>query len=501
MGEFLLQSLLLDNHNKYGSKIAIIDDLGDFTYSQIYYSAVKVASYIQSEPSTSRHIGILFNNNTQFVIAFFGVLMAGKVVVPFPTNLSNTELDAYIEKCDVITIISEYECPDNYHNNDLNWLDINKILLTEFTSDISEEMTTISDESVAIMLPTSGSTGSPKIVMLSHQSVYENAFAHQLGLGIGDDDILLVTMPVSFSSTITTQIIASFINRATIYLARLPLLSRRALNILKTQKITCLALVPTFLYQLIITLQNHESLEQIVGDIKIVTISGASLSEEVFIKAKSLFKNSDVIQTYGLTEASPRVTMMERGDKRLSCGKPVNKIKLKIIDINSGRPQTCGGVGEVFVNGPNLMLGYYKDEKLTKMTVIDGWLRTGDIGYIDSYGNLIISGRIKNIIIIGGINISPEEIEQVIIRETTFINSAVIGINDEVYGEVPVAIIEGVPTDVEQEKKRILKACKKELSAYKVPKEVFFIPEFPLTRTGKINRVELNNIINKVIER
>ena len=199
---------------------------------------------------------------------------------------------------------------------------------------------------------------------------------------------------------------------------------------------------------------------------------------------------------YGLTETSP-VTNWCRPDEYTphSVGKPLPEIEQRILDLSTGRPLPPGEDGEVQVRGPNVMKGYYKLPEQTRAAFTDdGFFRTGDIGRTNLEGHLFITGRLKEMLIIGGENVFPREIEEVLSRHPTIAASGVIGIKDPVRGELPVAFVE-LNEGQTFDERALQQWCRQHLAGYKVPSEIRCVPQLPRNPTGKIMRRELKNLL------
>ena len=201
------------------------------------------------------------------------------------------------------------------------------------------------------------------------------------------------------------------------------------------------------------------------------------------------FNNPGIVQTYGQTEASPRVTALLPDDairKIGSVGKAIPNVQVQVFDEND-KPVQNGEIGQIVVKGPNIMKGYYKKPDITKETLKGGWLHTGDLGKFDDEGYLYIVGRIKNIIISGGLNIYPEEIEEVIINYPEVKEVVVVPEHHDILGEVPIAkivLIDGAQIDL----KELNKFCAERLSANKIPSKYLICDKLEKTYTGKIKR-------------
>ncbi|RKL64949.1 hypothetical protein CR203_23360 [Salipaludibacillus neizhouensis] len=474
MCDFLVHSLLQNSALKTPNEICVQYKNDSWSYIELYNHCLKIKKYLDEIIVVERrNIGIHFNNDPSFLISFFGILMAGHTVVPIPYYSTQTEVERIIHFCDIKILFTDKK----FSSTHVNTTDVSFVVSRYRNNTLDFKSPLINKNSPALILPTSGSTGDPKFVMLSHYNIYSNAIAHGREIQHNSNDIFIITMPLSFSSTITTQILSCIYSNVKFHIVPLPLFPRAILNYIEKYKINCLAAVPSFLMNLIEAIESYNY--KIDFKLSFITISGAPVTQRLNKQLKEIFPKTDVIQTYGLTEASPRVTMMRRGYQKLCCGKPVDGVEIKINKQESKRE------GEISVRGVNIMIGYYKNKKLTQSTFNKNWLRTGDIGYLDSDGDLHLIGRKKNIIISGGINIYPEEIEEFFFNQIGVIQSMVIGEKHYILGESPVVYL---TINNEFNIKNIYNQSTKFLSRYKIPKRWYKVKNIPLNNTGKVIR-------------
>ncbi|WP_164779424.1 class I adenylate-forming enzyme family protein [Paenibacillus kobensis] len=479
-------------------QIILQDIKQHWTYAEVMTEAYSIASYIKKnfELELGSHVALYTNNEPLFVFAALGIQFCGYVLVPVPYSASKTEIENIINACDTKLVISKYEQPAHLNCN-IPWVTAQDISHGSMPSFESISITNPTDpDQCAILLPTSGTTGHSKIVMLSHRNVLTNALEHGKKLGYTDQDSFLVTMPVHFSSTIVTQLISCMLYGTRIILISLPLLPRTAFRLFQDKAVTALSAVPTQLMHFISDFHQAKSWSAF-DSIQFIVISGAAVPAKLVDNLQTVFPKANIIQTYGLTEASPRVSMMERGDSCLSCGSPIRDVSIRIVDEEENEVEGAG-VGEIWVKGPNVMLGYYKNPELTNETIVDGWLKTGDLGYRNESGCLMLTGRKKNIIISGGINIYPEEIEEYLYGLKEVEEVMVVGMHDDLLGEVPIAflkVFEECLVDVDA----LRKHCNLHLSSYKVPRQWIIVDEIPKTKTGKLDRASTKRkLLNEV---
>lgn len=479
----------------------ILQDLKQhWTYAEVMTEAYSIALYIKKnfDLESGSHVALYTNNEPMFIIAALAIQFCGYVLVPVPYSASKTEIENILHASDAKLVISKYAQPAQL-NCDIPWVTAQDVSQEPMPSFESITLTNQPDPNqCAILLPTSGTTGKSKIVMLSHWNVLTNALAHGAKVGYTDQDSFLVTMPVHFSSTIVTQLISCMLYGTRIQLISLPLLSRTAFRLFQNKAVTAFSAVPTQLMHFVSDFHQTTSWSAF-DSIEYIVISGAAIPAKLVDNLRTVFPKADIIQTYGLTEASPRVSMMERGDSCLSCGSPISDVSIRLVD-EEGKEVEGAAIGEIWVKGPNVMLGYYKNPELTNDTIVDGWLKTGDLGYWNESRCLIITGRKKNIIISGGINIYPEEIEEFLYGLKEVEEVLVVGVHDDLLGEVPIAFLK-VFEDGLVDMDALTKHCRLHLSSYKVPRQWRIIDEIPKTTTGKLDRASTKRLLLGVNEK
>ncbi|MCM3135808.1 acyl--CoA ligase [Paenibacillus polysaccharolyticus] len=496
-----ISQILLEAANTHSNEVAVIESNGEvWSYRELLNLSKQVAVHVNSHKSSEKvHIGLYFDNNINFIASFFGVLLAGCVPLPIPFNSKKQEILNIYQAGDLdfcLTTTREFFHPD-MKSIIIPELDRNSESMY-LSEDVKMELlNAVSTNDLALLLPTSGSTSLPKIVMLSHNNVYSNAIAHSNALNLNENDMFLVSMPLYFSSAITTQLLSCIKSRTPLLLSSNLSTPKSIYKKITEYKVNSMAMVPTYLHLLI------EYMELVKLDLNVnittIVISGAPLGEALFKRANLFFPNADILQTYGLTEASPRVSIMGRSSNGvLSCGKAVEGVEVKICEDEQGEHTLDNGqIGHILIKGSNIMLGYYKNEQATRRAFTrDKWLCTGDLGYLDESSNIHLVGRSKNIIIVGGRNVYPEEIEEKLAQISEIKEAAVTYDEHPVQGQIPVALIvfkEGRYLD----KQHLTTELLPYLSNYKIPKVWVFVEKIPRTPTGKISRTELNDIIKR----
>ena len=436
----------------------------------------------------NRNVGIFFHNSIDYAIGYFSVAYNDDVIIPLEDTIRPNTLVSILEYCEITMVLTNSE---NYLNlkgmlSDYMYLiDIYNIDTCEVTTAGKGnriEQGQDDEEDVAIMLHTSGTTSDPKKVMLTNNGLIENIKSNIQSIGITEDDVCLIVLPMFFGYCNSSQFLTHLYLGARIVIYDGMFNPKKFLSLIDSEKCTNTTCVPSMLF-LIVKGCKREKYD--LSSLRYLCFGGGIMPVEMLKKIILFFNNTGIIQTYGQTEASPRVTCLlpEDVERKIgSVGKAIPNVTVDIVDKNDN---SVGyeEIGEIVVKGPNVMKGYYKKPDITEKTLRSGWLHTGDLGKFDSEGYLYIVGRIKNIIISGGLNIYPEEIEEVLINNPNVKETVVVPEPHEILGEVPVAKIvlkEGV--DVNQSD--IIQYCLEYLPSNKVPSKVEFCKELEKTYTS-----------------
>jgi len=341
------------------------------------------------------------------------------------------------------------------------------------------------DDDVAVLLYTSGTTGMPKGVMLSHYNLYFNSKAGCETQNFKHSDVSLSVAPLNHSFGIISSI------GSTIYGVKGILLSwfdaGKSLELIERYKCTNAAVVPTMLAMLL----NHPEAEQAdTSSMDRWIVAGAPLPMELYTRFEKTF-HGKILEGYGLTEASPGVTM-NRPDgvyKPGSAGQPLSGVEVTIQD-EQGNLLPPNTAGEICVRGPNVMKGYFNKPETTAQTIVDDWLHTGDVGCLDEEGYLFLTERIKDMIIRGGENIYPRDIEEVLFEHPGITEASVIGREDPIYGEDVCAIVVKQP-GAELTEEEVIEYAATRLAKFQKPKWVIFVDALPKNLLGKVLKKEL----------
>ncbi|MHC1695824.1 MAG: AMP-binding protein [Eubacteriales bacterium] len=349
---------------------------------------------------------------------------------------------------------------------------------------------TITPEDIASILYTSGTTGYPKGVMLTHFNLVNNGRDIGRCMKFTPEDKLCIPVPFFHCFGLTLSILACLTHAS----GMVPIEHFRPLEVLKaldSEQCTAVHGVPTmFIAQL-----EHPDFKKFKLNLRTGIMAGSPCPVKVMQQVVDEMHMSEIVITYGQTEASPGCTMTNTTDsleKRVSTvGRAMPGVEMKVVDTETGETLTAGKKGELCARGYNLMKGYYKMPEATAQAIDrEGWLHTGDIGTVDEEGYYKITGRLKDMIIRGGENVYPKEIEEFIYTVPGVSDVQVIGVPDKQYGEEIMAVVilkEGVSMTEEELKDKV----RASMSRHKVPKYVKFTDSFPMTASGKIQKYKM----------
>lgn len=466
-------SRLMSNFSK--DRVAVEYGKEKITYSEIWNCVNSYYDVIKDNQDTN--IGIYIDNEPEYVIAYLLLLFAGKTIVPIYTGIKGKELENLLEYTDVKLIISTKQHRNIFEqlpkSFSVVFIDRNKRLKQELFP-LNKMKKSSSD--VMLLLQTSGTTSNPKRVMLTYDNILNNVNSNIESLELEEEDRTLIILPIVFGYCNNVQLLSHLMLGGTLIFTSndISLYPQKLLKFCEENGVTNTVLTPNLIYQL-----SNLSYKCFTRSLKKVFFGGGRTSKEVIDKLLNLFPTVEFVQTYGLTECSPRVTSLftkQEKNKIGSVGKTIDGVSVKISKYNN----------EVLVKGKNVMAGYYKNPNLTKKVITkDGWLKTGDIGYMDCEGYLYISGRIKNVIINGGLNVLAEEVESVILTNDHVSDCCVYGESNARLGEIICAkIVRKNQISV----KDIKDFCNKRLTAYKVPHKIIFVESLEKTYNGKIKR-------------
>ena len=346
------------------------------------------------------------------------------------------------------------------------------------------------DDAINIQF-TSGTTGNPKGATLSHCNILNNGFEAGKGMRLTPEDCLCIPVPLYHCFGMVLGVLAAVTHGATIVFPSPVYDPLSTLQAVQAEKCTALHGVPT----MFVTELDHPDFASFdVSSLRTGIIAGAPCPEELMKRIIGEMHMENVLIGYGQTELSPinHMTLPEDSleNRTQTVGRPIPHIEVKIVD-SEDRVVPIGEQGEICTRGYSVMKGYWGDEEKTADTIIDGWLHSGDLGTMNEHGYVRITGRIKDMIIRGGENIYPREIEEFLYTHPKISEVQVFGVPDPKMGEEVCAWIQLRKGETATEEE-IRDFCKGQISHYKIPRYVRFVTEYPMTVTGKIRKIEMS---------
>ena len=361
-------------------------------------------------------------------------------------------------------------------------------------ADPEEVFTDIDDNDTSILMFTAGTTGQPKGVMLTHDNLATYVLNNVSPADPDIEEKNILTVPLYHIAGMQAVL-------AAVYGGRTLVVQRQFdpsdwMTLVETESVTRAMMVPTMLKQL---MEHEEFPERNLSSLQVITYGAAPMPVEVITKAIEVFPGTRFINAFGQTESASTITMLTPEDhviegtpgeraiklKRLgSIGRALGDTEVKIFD-EDGSEQPVDEVGEIVARGPRVMKGYWKAEEATNSTIRNGWLYTGDIGYMDEAGYIFLSGRAKDIIIRAGENISPEQVEATLHSHPAIDEAAVIGVPDPQWGETVRAIV-ALKAGAQATEADIIEHCRGQLASFKKPESVIFVDSLPRNPLGKV---------------
>lgn len=452
-------------------------------------------------------------NMHQWIVAALGLYSAGGVLVPLNTRFKGAEaahvlrtsgarflftvtdfLDTnYVELLDDAgardlveeIVILEGSVPEGT----VSWDDFLARGATVDDAEIEQREAALTGDTMCDIIFTSGTTGAPKGAMLRHGASVRlyDSWAEVVGLRHGDRYLLIY--PLFHTAGLKSGLLASLLNGVTL-LPHLVFDPQTVMETVQTERVTMLP-GPPAIYQ---TILNTDVSEYDLSSLRLAVTGAAVVPVELVIKLREELGFDSVVTGYGLTETTGTVAMCRHDDDpeiiAHTSGRPLDGIEMKIVDAD-GNDLPTGEQGEIVTRGYQVMIGYFENPQATAETIdADGWLHTGDVGYVDAQNNVTITDRIKDMFIVGGFNAYPAEIEGLMLEHPDLAQVAIVGVPDQRMGEVGMAFV--VPTmgrAVDQD--AVLAWAREHMANFKAPRYLEVVDELPLNASGKVLKFEL----------
>ena len=491
-----LASLLVDTAEQNGDRLAVKLDDTEINYSLLDEGAKRIAGMLREKGvEPGERVGIMLPNVPYFPSVYYGILRLGGVVVPMNVLLKGREVEFYLEDPEAKVLFAWHDFAEAAEAGaEKAGTEVVLVKPGEFEELVGgqeplEELTERDAEDTAVILYTSGTTGKPKGAELTHSNMKKNAEVAVTLASTTEDDIALGALPLFHSFGQTCNMNACIAVGA--MMTQLPRFDpEKALEIIERDKVTIFQGVPT-MYTAMLHCDKKDSVD--TSSLRACMSGGSAMPVEVMKGFEEQF-GCHVLEGYGLSETSPVASFNhpDRERKVGSIGTPVAGVEMKVVDEDGKDVEGTGeeAVGEIAIKGHNIMKGYWNREDATKESIKDGWFLTGDMGKIDDDGYFSIVDRKKELIIRGGYNVYPREVEEVLYEHPAVEACAVIAVPDDNMGEeVGAAIVLKDGEDASEDELRDF--VKKDVANYKYPRRIWFVDELPMGPTGKILKREI----------
>jgi len=473
-----------------GNRTALVSEGRQFTHRELQSRCRRLAAVLKekgAEPGD--RIAILAANTNHYIESYITIPAAGYVIVPLNTRHAEPELRYAIEDAGASILLTDRD------SGALSELCETVVMIPEEyetlieAADEAELGVGITEDSLAGLFYTGGTTGASKGVMLTHRNLIANTFNFMTMAPPAADSVYLIMAPLFHAAgsngvlggiwTGSCQIALKVFDPAT------------ALDFIEEYRVTHTLGVPTMIAA-IAELQHAQPRD--TSTLHMVAHGGSPIATEVVRRATEAFPTAEFVHVYGMTEASPLVTGLRNEenllghDRSRSCGQALIGVQVKIID-EAGVEVPCGEVGELAARGSNIMKGYWRKPEQTEEVLKDGWYRSGDMGYMDDEGFVFLVDRAKDMIVSGGENVYCTEVEEALYKHPAVLEAAVFGVPDEDWGEAVHAVVvprESVTAD------ELIAFCREHIAGYKLPKAITLsTEELPKSGPGKILKREL----------
>jgi long-chain acyl-CoA synthetase len=488
-----LATILTDSAERHGDRPALKLDDTIVPYALLDEGSARIAGMLREKGiGEGDRVGIMLPNVPYFAVIYYGILRLGGVVVPMNPLLKGREVKFYLEDPEASVLFAWHDFAEAAEKG-ASEAGAECVLVKpgEFEKLVAaqepvREVAERSGDDTAVILYTSGTTGTPKGAELTHDNLRRNAEIARALFDVSEDDIALGALPLFHSFGQTCALNATIGGGGCLTL--LPRFDPgKALEIIQRDKCTVFEGVPTMYGAML----HHPEADRFdTGTLRVCASGGAAMPGETLRAFEEKF-DCKILEGYGLSETSPVASFNhpDRERKVGSIGTPIEGVEMKVVD-DEGKDLPQGEVGEIVIKGHNVMKGYFKRDDATKDAIRDGWFHSGDMAKVDEEGYFFIVDRKKDMIIRGGYNVYPREIEEVLYEHPAVREAAVVGIPHDELGEevgAAVALKDGGEADADELRSYV----KEHVASYKYPRHIWFVDELPKGPTGKVLKREI----------
>ncbi|WP_342431384.1 long-chain fatty acid--CoA ligase [Neobacillus sp. FSL H8-0543] len=503
--QLLVDEMLIRSARKFPNKIAIIDNEVRMTYQLLQSRVSNLAGWFQSQGiKKGEKVALLLYNSIEYTECLFALAKIGAVAVPVNFRLQKLEFEYILDNSDAKMLVAHHDFTSVIEQIRPNLPLLEEVIIVDdrvekahshydyyaiFDNAFIPRLEELKDDDDFIIVYTSGTTGKPKGAVLTHKNVFMNAVNMDLECGLTKDEVQIITTPLFHIGGISALTMLMLVGGTSILHKKFD--PEHILQTFDKEKVTYAFMVPS-MWNILLEVPSFK--EYNVKSLRIICTAAASTPLELKKKLMKSFPNVGVFDTFGHTELSASTATLKASDSLLktgSVGLPYSNVEVRVVDENMVDVQP-GEVGEIIYRGPTTMKEYYNNPEATKETLRGGWLHSGDLVMVDHDGYLTVVDRKKDMIISGGENIYPKEIEEVLYTHPDILEAAVVGVPDEKWGETVKAFVvtRNGKTLTEQE---VVEYCTERIARYKKPHYVEFINELPRNGSGKILKTALRD--------
>ncbi|WP_134702756.1 class I adenylate-forming enzyme family protein [Ammoniphilus sp. YIM 78166] len=483
-----IHRLAMKTCRQYADQPALSDGMKSFTFNELRSRTLKLAQALLGKGLTKGdRVAILMSNRTEHIELDLAIAMAGLVKVPLNYRLHPKEHEYILQHSGAKLLIAEEQLLGGIEA-------LPEVIRVgeeyeEWVAAHPEEdpMVPVEEDDLFAIMYTSGTTGRPKGVMLSHRNFIAGALSLIVGCGLTQRDVMGHVAPLTHGSNFLSQCAYILGNKQVVFNQFEP---KGFLEAIEREKISTVFLVPTM-----VNLMIHEPsfADRDLSSLRTINMAGSPIAVEKLKLALELL-GPKLVETYGQVEAPMTITMMPREQlehRPASCGAAGPFVDVRIVD-EEGNEVPQGEIGEVICRGSLVMKGYWNQPEATSDTLKDGWLHTGDLGWMDPEGYVYLVDRAKDVIISGGANIYPREVEEVLNLHPAIKETCVFGIPDDKWGEAVFAhVVLREEHGVSVTEQELIELCREHLASFKKPKGIRIVAQLPKSSYGKILRKEI----------
>ena len=493
-----LPHMLEEKASSIGARTAVIYRDKPVTYGELASRTRRFARALKKlGVKADDKVAVMLKNCPEFIVSYFACAYLGAVAVPVNIFYKERELEYLLRDSDAVALVADPAFAEFYGRIEkkpplLKWLIVNgpyreglDFAGLEAEAPDGPLEAECAEDSVAEILYTSGTTGEPKGTMLTHRNLLFHAGAIIQVLELGERDRAMMVVPMFHGYGITVMLCSMLVNSSFVLLD--PFNPVEVFEQIQRHRVTFLPMVVAMYWAMV----NHPDRKKYDLSSLRIGISGASAMPASLMKEASEAFSIKILEAWGLTECSASATIqrMTMPYREASVGLAHPGVKVGVMD-EDGNPLGAGQVGELVIQGPLVMKGYYKKPKETAEAVRDGWLHTGDMGYCDGDGYFFMVDRKKEMINVGGEKVFPREVEEIMYTHPAVADAALIPARDPRLGEVPVAVVVPRPGEALDEK-QFTGYLGERMARFKVPRRIYIVGQMPRNVVGKILKKEL----------